>query len=167
MKTTIPDPGLKLKAPKIVELEARTVIYIRLTGAYSELDFPGAFARLWGFIKGQKLFSAGIEHIGIYYDDPKITESNNLRSDVCLAIRKPVLPKDGIDVKEIPGGRYAVFLYQGPYVNLGIVYDKIYSEWLPTSGCELRNIPIFEKYCNDPERTEPEKLKTEIYIPIQ
>ena len=157
----------KLKAPKMIELESKTVIYIRLTGAYSELDFPGTFAKLWNFVKERKLFSAGIEHLGIYYDDPKVTESAQFRSDVCLVIRKPVQPHGEIEVQEIPGGKYAVFSYQGAYSNLGMVYDAIFAEWLPSSGCELRDLPIFEKYCNDPTRTAPEKLKTEIYVPIK
>jgi DNA gyrase inhibitor GyrI len=40
-------------------------------------------------------------------------------------------------------------------------------QWLPVNENELRNLPVYEKYCNDPARTEPEKLKTEVYIPIQ
>ena len=167
MKKTEPNPELKLKAPKIVDLSNKQVIYIRLTGAYNELDFPGTFAKLWGYVKEKKLFSAGIEHIGIYYNDPKVTEADKLRSDVCLVIHKPAQPQGEIGVKEIPGGRYAIFSYQGPYCNLGIVYDTIFADWLPASGRELRNIPIFEKYCNDPTKTEPEKLKTEIYVPIK
>ncbi len=167
MKREELNPELKLKAPKIIDLETKTAIYIRLIGVYSELDFPGAFGKLWSFVKEQKLYSAGIEHIGIYHDDPKVTEGNKLRSDVCLVVHKPIQPKGEIGVKEIPGGKYAVFTYQGPYTNLEIVYDTIFSKWLPESGCELRNVPMFEKYTNDPERTEVEKLKTDIYIPIQ
>ena len=167
MKREELNPELKLKSPKFVELENKTAIYIRLTGAYSELDFPGAWGRLWNFVKEQKLYSAGIEHIAIYHDDPKVTEAGKLRSDVCLVIHKPVQPQGEIGVKEIQGGKYAVFSYQGPYTNLGVVYDTIYAKWLPESGCELRNIPMLEKYMNDPSKTEPEKLKTEIFIPIQ
>ncbi|GET31599.1 AraC family transcriptional regulator [Prolixibacter bellariivorans] len=167
MKKEVVNTELKLKAPKILELEDKTAIYIRLTGAYNDLDFPGTFAKLWSFVKEQKLYSAGIEHVGVYYDDPKVTESSKLRSDVCLVIKKPVQPKGEIDVKVIPGGKYAVFSYQGPYSNLGMVYDTIFSEWLPASGCELRDLPVFEKYGNNPTQTEPEKLKTEIYVPIQ
>jgi AraC family transcriptional regulator len=166
MKQEASKIGFKLKAPKMVELESKTVIYIRLTGAYSELDFSGTFAKLWNFVKEHKLFSAGIEHFGIYYDDPKVTESSKIRSEVCLVIRKPVQSQGEIGVKEIPGGKYAVFSHQGLYSNLGVVYDAIFAEWLPESGCELRDLPIFEKYCNDPTRTESEKLKTEIYVPI-
>lgn len=167
MKQETLNPEFKLKAPKMVELESKTVIYVRLTGAYEGLDFPGAFAKLWNFVKEHKLFSAGIEHLGVYYDNPKVTESSKLRSDVCLVVRKSVQPQGEIDVKEISGGKYAVFSHQGTYNSLGIVYDAIFAEWLPTSGCELRDLPIFEKYCNDPTKTKPEKLKTEIYLPIE
>ena len=166
MKKEELNPDLKLKSPKLIDMESKQVIYIRLTGAYISLDFPGTFAKLWNYIKEQKLFSAGIEHIGIYHNDPKVTESEKLQSDVCLVIHKPAQPQGEIGVKEIHGGRYAVFSYQGSYSNLGVVYDTIFAKWLPSSGCELRNIPVLEKYCNDPSKTEPEKLKTEIYIPI-
>ena len=167
MKKAELNPDLKLKTPKIINLESKRVIYIRLTGAYNDLDFSGTFAKLWGFVKEHKLFSAGIEHIGIYHNDPKVTEAEKLHSDVCLVIQKPVDPRGEIGVKEIQGGKYAVFSYQGPYSNLRAVYDTIFAKWLPESGCKLRSVPIFEKYCNDPTRTRPEKLKTEIYVPVQ
>ena len=167
MKPVQLNPDLKLKSPKVIDIETKTAIYIRLTGAYSELDFCGAWGKLWAYVKENKLFSAGIEHISIYHDDPKVTNSEKLRTDVCLVLPKPAEPKGEIGVKEIAGGKYAVFLYQGPYTNLGIVYDTIFAQWLPDSGYELRNAPLYEKYINDPSRTEEAKLKTEIYIPLQ
>jgi AraC family transcriptional regulator len=167
MKNEELHPEFKLKAPKILELKDKTAIYVRLMGAYDELDFSGTYTKLWGFIKEHKLYSAGIEVICIYYDDPKVTESSRLRTDVCLVIQKPAKPQGEVDVKVIPGGKYAVFSYQGPYNKLGMVYDTIFSEWLPSGGYELRNLPPYEKYCNDPARTETEKLKTEIYVPVQ
>jgi len=167
MKPVQLNPDLKLKSPKVIDIETKKAIYIRLTGAYSELDFCGAWGKLWAYVKENKLFSAGIEHISIYHDDPKVTTSEKLRTDVCLVLPKPAEPKGEIGVKEIAGGKYAVFLYQGPYTNLGIVYDTIFAQWLPDSGYELRNAPLYEKYINDPSRTEEAKLKTEIYIPLQ
>jgi len=167
MKPVQLNPDLNLKSPKVIDIETKKAIYIRLTGAYSELDFCGAWGKLWAYVKENKLFSAGIEHISIYHDDPKVTTSEKLRTDVCLVLPKPAEPKGEIGVKEITGGKYAVFLYQGPYTNLGIVYDTIFAKWLPDCGYELRNAPLYEKYINDPSRTEEAKLKTEIYIPLQ
>lgn len=166
MKPLQLNPDLKLKDPKLVELEPKKVIYMRLQGEYSNIDYCGAFATLWTFVKENKLYTAGIEHIGISYDDPKVTEANKLRTDVCLTIHKPVEPNGSIGVKEIQGGKFAVFTYVGPYRNLNKVFDIIYGKWLPDSGYELRPENGFEKYLSSPD-TPSEKLKTEIYLPIK
>ncbi|WP_068703918.1 AraC family transcriptional regulator [Paludibacter jiangxiensis] len=167
MKPAVINPALNLKAPKMVDLADQNLIYIRHTGDYSSLDFCGAWTKLWGCVKSQKLFTAGIEHICIYHDDPKVTEPDKLRTDICLVIHKPAQPEGEIGVKTMPGGKYAVFLYQGSYDNLGSVYDTIFGYWLPESGAQLRNVACFEKYLNNPDKTEPAKLKTEIYVPVQ
>lgn len=180
MKTPEMNQVIKLKAPKIVEIEPMNVIYIPFTGAYEQLDFAGAFAKLWAQVKAQKLFTSGIEHIAIYLDDPKVTEQSKLRTDVCLTVQKPAHPEGEVGIKTIAGGRYAVFTHVGPYNEVTPVYNAIYSEWVPancTCGddcecgddckCALRDEPVFEKYVNDPASTAPEKLQTEIYIPIK
>ncbi|MDL2239311.1 AraC family transcriptional regulator [Bacteroidales bacterium OttesenSCG-928-L14] len=167
MKPSRLNENLNLKNPKILELEPKQVIYIKLTGAYGELDFSGSWQKLWQYVKEQKLFTKGMEHLGIYYDDPKITDPNKLRTDICLTIHKEVKAKGEIGVKIIEGGRFAVFLYTGPYNKLDMVYDTIYSKWLPESGEKLRNYHCFEKYISNPSRVSPEKLKTEIYIAIE
>jgi len=166
MKAPLINAELKLKAPKIVELPTKTAIYIRIIGEYGGSDYEKVWNRLWAFIKEHKLFTAGIENIGISHDDPKVTESEKCRYDACLVIHKPAQAQGEVGVKEIAGGKHAVFHYQGIYSNLGAVYDTIFGKWLPESGHGLRNVPCFEKYLNNPNRTKPEKLKTEIYIPI-
>lgn len=167
MKAEKKDMQLKIKAPKIVEIEAKQAIYIKLTGKYGSLDFSGSWQRLWQFVKEHKLFTAGMEHIAIYHDDPKVTESDKLRTDICLVVKKDVKPQGDIGVKEIKAGKFAMFHYQGAYSNLDAVYDMIYGKLLPENGLRLRDYPCFEKYLNHPDRTEPEKLKTEIYIPVE
>ncbi|MDR2927464.1 MAG: AraC family transcriptional regulator [Cytophagaceae bacterium] len=167
MRPVLLNENLNLKAPKVIQLEPRQAIYLKLTGGYSTLDFGGAWSRLWQYVKENKLFSAGIEHIGIYHDDPKVTEESKLRTDICLALPKKAEPKGEIGVKTIEGGKYAMFLYTGSYEHLGAVYDTIYSKWLPESGEKLRNYHCFEKYISNPDNTAPEKLKTEIYVPVE
>jgi len=161
------DENLNLKAPKIMNLEPKQAIYLKLTGGYQTLDFSNAWGRLWQFVKENKLFSAGIEHVAIYHDDPKVTEESKLRTDICLILPKKAEPKGEIGVKTIKGGKYAMFLYTGSYENLGTVYDTIYGKWLPESGQKLRNYHCFEKYITNPDDTPPEKSKTEIYVPIE
>ena len=165
MKKEIINPDLALKEPKIVTLEPKNLIYIALTGAYGSLDYGKAYEQLWAVIKAQKLFTKGIEPICISYDDPKITEGSLQRSDVCLAIHKPATPQEEVSCKTLAGGKYAVFFYQGSYENLSQVYDTAV-RWVIDRQYTLREEPFFEKYLNDARRTPKEKLKTEIYIPI-
>ena len=165
MKKEIINPDLALKTPKIVTLEPKNLIYVALTGAYGSLDYGKAYEQLWAVIKAQKLFTKGIESICISYDDPKITEGSLQRSDVCLAIHKPATPQDEVSCKTLAGGKYAVFFYQGSYENLSQVYDTAV-RWVIDHQYTLREEPFFEKYLNDARRTPKEKLKTEIYIPI-
>ena len=165
MKKEIINPNLALKAPKIVTLEPKNLIYVALTGAYGSLDYGKAYEQLWAVIKAQKLFTKGIESICISYDDPKITEGSLQRSDVCLAIHKSATPQEEVSCKTLAGGKYAVFFYQGSYENLSKVYDTAV-RWVIDHQYTLREEPFFEKYLNDARRTPKEKLKTEIYIPI-
>ncbi len=167
MKPAVINPELLLKSPKMVELEEQQIIYVRTVGEYSSIDFKSAYAKLWSCVKSQKLFTAGVKCLCIYYDDPKVTDANKLRTDVALTIHKPAKPEGDVEVRTMKGGKFAMFLYTGPYSNLGAVYDTIFGHWLPESKVQLRDEPCFEIYRNDPERTAPEKLKTEIYIPIK
>lgn len=167
MQTIKKELDLNIKKAKIVNIPLRKMIYIKLFGKYGNLDFGGTWGRLWQFVKENKLYSAGIEHIAIYYDDPKVTEPEKLRTDLCLVIQKEAKPHGEVGVREMEGGKYAMFLYQGAYTNLDAVYDIIYSELLPQNSLKLRNEHCFEKYLNHPDRTEPDKLKTEIYVPVE
>ena len=90
-----------------------------------------------------------------------------MRTDVCMVMPVQVAPKGDVGFKTLPAGRYAIFLYKGPYDNLQAVYDTIYGKCLPEMECTLRDEPSAERYLNNPCETAPEKLLTEIYIPVE
>ena len=165
MKKEIINPDLALKAPKIMELESKNLIYVALTGEYGTLDYGKSYEQLWAVVKSQKLFTKGIESICVSYDDPKITEASLQRSEVSLSIHKHADPEGEVSCKTLAGGKYAVFFYQGSYTHLSAVYDAA-MRWVIDSEYEVREEPTFEKYLNDSRRTAEEKLKTEVYIPI-
>jgi AraC family transcriptional regulator len=77
-----------------------------------------------------------------------------------------VSPKGEIGVRSVAGGKFLVFTYIGSYDNLFNVFDTIYRKWIPESNYQLRIEQGFEKYLNTPEKVTPDKLKTEIYIPV-
>lgn len=69
-----PDAEIRLSKPKIREIPVKTVAYIRAQGNYSEVDYGSYFTRLWSYVKEHKLFSAGIENLVIYHNDPDISQ---------------------------------------------------------------------------------------------
>ena len=74
---------------------------------------------------------------------------------------------DGLAYQTLPAGRWAVFQHVGPYDTLWQTWQAAYRDWLPTAGYELRDAVPFEDYVDDPSQIAPEKLRTEIFIPIQ
>lgn len=161
------DTKLDIKKAKIVTLEEKQAIYLKLQGKYQDLNYANAWEKLWLIVKNQKLFTAGIEHIGIPYDDPNMTDADKIRYDACLVIHKEAKSEGDVGIKTLRRGKFAMFHYTGSYKRLPEVYDYIFNEWLLNTEYELRDEPIREKYRNNPQRTEESKLKTEIYLPIK
>ena len=173
---------------RVVSLEPRHAIYICLIGDYKANDYCMAWQKLWQYIQSSGKFSeemqkickdspksdiiktmlceGKIAHIGIYHDDPKVTENDKQRADVCLALPFEMEPKGEIGSKEIAGGKYVAFLYKGTYEKLGEVYDTVFGKCIPDGGYQLDERPAFEIYLNDPECTPADQLQTEIYVPV-
>lgn len=152
---------------EVREQQPKQVIYVRLTGAYMALAYCEAWKKLYAYVSEEKIDTRYMEYICIYHDDPKVTEPKNLRTDVCFTVPSPAKPRGEIGVKEIPGGKYLIFRYKGPYTNLGAVYDTIYGHWIPQGGYTVSNSRGYESYLNSPESTPPEELLTEICIPVE
>jgi AraC family transcriptional regulator len=155
---------MKLKA-KIKEIKPIPVVYVHAIGDYNNVG--PAWEKLAKFMKEKKLFSFGLDFIGVSYDDPSVTETEKLRYDACATVKKEVKPEGEVGYKVLEGGMFAIFRHTGPYTNFSQTYDQIYLEWLPESGYELRDAPPLEFYLNDPDRTKPENLKTDIYVPVK
>ena len=56
--------------------------------------------------------------------------------------------------------------HEGPYQKLGETYRGVCGQWLPTSGEEARSAPALEYYRNSPMDTPPEKLLTDVCMPL-
>lgn len=158
--------NLKSLHPKIKELKTKKVIYNQKRGSYNE-SAGKAWGKVCDFAQKNHLFGFKNEFIGISHDDPDVTEESKLRYDACIVVSKDIKPEGEIGVQEIEGGKYAVFTHKGPYEDFGNSYGYIYGKWIPDNGIELRDTPCFEKYLNSPDKTKPEKLLTEIYVPIR
>jgi AraC family transcriptional regulator len=152
-------------SPKITDRKIQKVIYVRLIGDYHSNDYGQAWEKIIKFMKSKHLFGFNQEYLGISVSNPNITESDKCQYDCCVTINKDVKPEGEIGVRNIEGGKYAVFNFKGSYDYFDAVYDAIYNNWLPESNFQLRDIPSFEKFVKHSKN--PDKNKTEVYIPIE
>lgn len=105
---------------------------------------------------------------GVVYDNPDTVEPEKFRFDVCGAVSAPVPEnRQGVINKIIPGGRCAVTRHCGAHNRIGESIYPLYREWLPQSGEELRDYPLFFHYINLIPDTSENDLITDIYLPLK
>ena len=153
-------------------------ISVRLVGDYQKVNYVEAWNKLGAYCDKQQICydCPDAEYINIYHDNPAVTPTDECRTDVCIAssVVNEMQPEGDVNIVTVYGGRFLVYRYQGPYENLGEVNAKVYGEMLPKSGEKVRlgegvmeQCQMFERYLNDPEKTESKDLLTEIWIPIE
>lgn len=81
-----------------------------------------------------------------------------------VAADSPEPEGDGLGVRTIAGCKCAVTVHTGPYSELMKAYEATFG-WIEAKGFEHR-MPCIETYENNPEDTEPSKLRTKICIPV-
>ncbi len=169
------DRRCTMKVPTKTHFEIKNianmnVAYVRHFGAYqgNEELFAGLWSQLMGWAGPRELLNQpDMKSMCVYYDDPEITESKNLRVDVCITVPEGTKTEGVVGNTVIEGGQYAVHGFEVSAEEFQGAWSYIYSEWLPQSGYQPDDRPCFELYLND-HRSHPEgKFLIEICIPIK
>lgn len=166
-------PPNQIMSELMYPIEIKTVASIPLLSVEHSGSYMGiskAFDILNGCASSRNLFTPETRWIGIYMDDPGSVEEDKLRSKACISL--PPFAADQpmqapLSTTELRPGRYAVLNYKGPYSDMQAVYQWLYGSWLPTSGQEADDAPVFEEYLNNPRDTAPTELLTDIYLPLR
>lgn len=105
---------------------------------------------------------------GIVYDNPDTTPPADFRFDICGSVEEavPANPQ-GVVNKCIPAGRCAVVRHRGSHQRIGEAAYYLYRDWLPDSGEELRDFPLFFHYLNLMPDTPEHELLTDVYLPLK
>jgi AraC family transcriptional regulator len=105
---------------------------------------------------------------GIPYNNPDTTPPPDFRFAICGEIHEAVGPNESsVQERVIPGGRCAVVRHTGSPDHIGETIYPIYRDWLPTSGEELRDHPLFFHYLSVYPETPQDQWQTDVYIPLQ
>jgi AraC family transcriptional regulator len=144
-----------------------TAAAIEHRGEY--MNIGRAFEMLFHWLATRGLADPRARSLGVYFDDPAAVPADDLRSMACCELFEPdaVTFDAPVSRLEVAGGEFAVLTHVGPYAQLCFAYQWLYGEWLPKSGRETGDAPVFEVYLNDPRETAPAELVTEIWLAVR
>jgi AraC family transcriptional regulator len=134
------------------------------SGSYQQIG--PAFQKLGEIAGPAGLFAKTVGHMmGLYMDDPQTTPADKLRSAAALPVSDEEALPAGLVEQRLDGGRFACFLYVGPYDGLPGAWGEALTTFL-SSGHRRRGGASLEIYLNNPSQVSPDALRTEIAIPI-
>lgn len=111
---------------------------------------------------------AGNRTFGIAYADPDSVAPEDFRYDICGSVNAEIPDNpQGVDNGWIPAGRCACVRHIGSHERLGPMVQHLYREWLPQSGEELRDFPVYFHFLNLLSSTPEHALETDIYLPLK
>ena len=152
--------------PVTVErLPERRCAGIDHAGSYMDIDH--AMGRLFTELVARHALPAEPAMIGVFFDDPDLRPEAELRSRACLPVADSVTIDAPLVETVLRGGSYARLSYKGPYADMRGAYRWFLGVWLPASGHEPDDAPIFEAYLNDPREVPQSDLRTDIHLPLK
>ncbi len=158
------DGGETMEAT-IKNMEPMRVAFVRHIGPYDQCG--KAWETLCMRVGARGGLGPGSRFIGLSHDDPDVTPPERIRYDACVTVPADFQPEGEVGVQVIEGGDYAVTVHHGPYERLSETYARLCGQWVPRNGRSIRAAPSVEIYLNAPERTRPEDLATEVYVPLE
>ncbi len=139
---------------KTIEMDARTLAYIRVTGPYGEgYDPVCGHLHQWASARGL----AQGEWIFIYHENPEATPPAQCRTDIGVTVPAGTVGAGEVEIQLIPAGRYAQSRY---LITDRSQYGPRWQEHvgdIVAAGLAFGDGPCFELYhsvSNDPLRDD-------------
>ncbi|MES4614328.1 MAG: AraC family transcriptional regulator [Ewingella sp.] len=109
---------------------------------------------------------------GVPYNDPLVTPGEEFRFDICGELNPQAQGKvpansQGVISKTLPGGRCAVVRHVGSYDRISETVYNLYRQWLPQSGEELRDFPVYFRYLQLDQELPEHTQQTDILLPLK
>ncbi len=118
--------------------------------------------------KANKLPPSRSATFNIAYDDPDETPPEDFRFGMGASTDAAIAPNlAGVTEMLIPAGRCALLRHVGSDDHMGRSIRHLYSEWLPSSGEELRDFPLFMQRVRFFPDVPDSDAVTDIYLPLR
>ena len=104
----------------------------------------------------------------VFHSDPRTTPAAEFRLGLCAATNRVIETNThGVEAGVIPGGRCAVLRVIGGSENLEVPALFLYRDWLPASGEDARDFPLFcQRITLYPDVAEHETI-TDLFLPLK
>jgi AraC family transcriptional regulator len=153
---------------EIREIPPYRIAYMRHIGPYGTSgEISALWANFWRWICGRNLLRPGMLTVGIGHDAPGIVAPEKLRYDAGLIVDNDFKPDRSVNVTDLPGGKYAVALFQGSAAVITEAWAKLYTAWLPGSGYQPEDRPRLELRRDHNLQLPPDHLRCELCLPIK
>ncbi len=150
--------------PRLRDLPARTVAYVRVFEPYREGVAQAAFVRLLAWAE-QRGLAAG-QWLGYMWDEPEIVALADCRYDVALVV-DDFVPEGDIGCYRFPAMRVAEVEVRGD-IHLEVrALDWLYKTWLPRSGYVPDDHPAFEAWIGRPFAHGNEHFELACQLPVR
>ena len=117
--------------------------------------------------RANRLAPSNAATFNIFHSDPHDAAAGPVRIDLCVATDRTFPGEDGVTSGLIPGGRCAVIRVTGRADDLEAPALHLYRDWLPMSGEEPRDFPLFcQRVRFFPEVAEHDAI-TDLFLPIR
>jgi AraC family transcriptional regulator len=140
---------------------------MRYVGPY---DANGGIHELWErferWARSRELWTQDRVCLGVAHDDPQSTAPAQCRYDAAIVV--PAAFVDGaVDIADLDGGACAVERFVGKVGDIGPAFANIFAVWLPHSGYQLDNRPVYELYRADFFDVATRKITCDLCVPVR
>jgi len=129
---------------EVIERKPTPIAYLRHVGPYGE-----PISVFWQTKAYPWMVASGLlrqPRYGISHDDPNVTAAEQCRYDAGCEIPATFIALGKAHKTVIPGGQYAALNFKGLASEFETAWTALLRDWLPSSGLQLDNRPMFEFY---------------------
>lgn len=168
-RVTMKNTNLKANV-EVKDMPEMHVVYVRHIGPYKggEELFASLFNKLmtWAGPRGLLRFPE-TKVLTIYHDNPEITDESRLRTDACITVPPDTKVDGEIGKSILPAGKYAIAHFEISADQYQDAWNTVYGGWLPTSGYQPTDSPVYELYLNQPKDHPEGKHIVDICVPVK
>jgi AraC family transcriptional regulator len=152
---------------KVETLPTQKVAYMRYIGPYAPAGISEIWHRMARWAGPRDLWTDDRLCLGIAHDNPRVTDPSKCRYDAAVVVPEGFSGDGEVNVIEVQGGKYAVTRFSGKPWEIGAVYDRLFAEWLPSSGYQPDDRLIFERYRGQPYDAATGDVTCDVCAPVR